>query len=70
MAAAVRASLPVRRAVTPAPGPRPEAGAGGLRAGDRLALRVGDRELNAYVETVVVDTLVPVAHAIAGRKGS
>ncbi|AAR29750.1 endolysin [Streptomyces phage VWB] len=66
--AAVQASMPARRAVIPSPAPRPEAGAGGLQAGDRLALRVGDRELNAYVETVVVDTLVPVAHAIAGRK--
>ncbi|MFE5658379.1 phage tail tape measure protein [Streptomyces sp. NPDC056517] len=66
--AAVQAALPVRRAAPPPPAPRPEAGTGGLQAGDRIALRVGDHELNAYVENVVVDTLVPVAHAIAGRK--
>ncbi|MFF5285182.1 phage tail tape measure protein [Streptomyces sp. NPDC013171] len=60
-------ATPVRRAVDAAPGPRPAAAAG-LQAGDRLALRVGDHELNAYVENVVVDTLVPVARAISGRK--
>lgn len=67
-AAAAQAAMPARRAVNAAPRPRPAAAAGGLQAGDRLALRVGDRELDAIVENVVVDTLVPVAHAIAGRK--
>ncbi|MFD0078238.1 phage tail tape measure protein [Streptomyces sp. NPDC127166] len=60
-------ATPVRRTVEAPPGPRPPA-AGGLQAGDRIALRVGDRELDAYVERVVVDTLVPAAQAISGRK--
>ncbi|MFJ7069206.1 phage tail tape measure protein [Streptomyces sp. NPDC101115] len=69
-ARAAAAVLPSSRFTPAAAG---AAAGGGLRAGDRLALRVRDREFEAYVEEladgVVEETLIPVARAIAGRRG-
>ncbi|MEU3447256.1 peptidoglycan DD-metalloendopeptidase family protein [Streptomyces thermolilacinus] len=53
--------------------PAPSAAAGGLAAGARVRLVVGEREFEAYVEeiadAVVEDTMRPVAAAIAGMRG-
>ncbi|MEU0992011.1 peptidoglycan DD-metalloendopeptidase family protein [Streptomyces sp. NPDC005953] len=54
------------------PPPRIASSAGGLAAGSRLRLVVGDREFDAYVEEIadgrIENTLTPVAAAIAGRR--
>ncbi|MFE5853535.1 peptidoglycan DD-metalloendopeptidase family protein [Streptomyces sp. NPDC056500] len=54
------------------PPPRIASSAGGLPAGSRLRLVVGDREFDAYVEEIadgrIENTLTPVAAAIAGRR--
>jgi phage-related minor tail protein len=68
------AQAAIGRAVAAAAPSAASGGAGGgLQPGDRLALRIGAREFEGYVEElaegVVEDTFVPVARAISGRRG-
>ena len=73
MAAGAAARAAAAAASTSRPAAGAAAVAGGLQPGSRLALRIGNREFEAYVEeladAVVEDTLIPVARAIAGRRG-
>ncbi|MFI1830676.1 M23 family metallopeptidase [Streptomyces sp. NPDC020412] len=69
-ARAAVAAAPTSRAFASAP---PAAPAAGLQPGDRLALRVGQAEFDAYVEAIaagaVGTALAPLAPAISGRRG-